>query len=48
MRRTDNLSQLSKKEKKMVDKIYRVVTKTLADDPAAAERVIAAIEEALR
>lgn len=48
VRRTDNLSQLSKKEKKMVDKIYRVVTKTLADDPAAAERVIAAIEEALR
>ena len=47
-RRTDNLSELSKKEKKMVDKIYRVVEKTLADDPAAAERVIAAIEDALR
>lgn len=48
VRRTDNLSKLSKKEKKMVDKIYRVVTKTLADDPATAERVIAAIEDALR
>ena len=48
VRRADNLSALSKKEKKMVDKIYRVVTKTLADDPAAAERVIAAIEDALR
>ena len=48
VRRTDNLSKLSKKEKKMVDKIYRIVTKTLVDDPAAAERVIAAIEDALR
>lgn len=48
MRRTDNLSELSKKEKKMVDTIYRVVEKTLADDPETAERVIAAIEEALR
>ncbi|EFF67003.1 hypothetical protein HMPREF7545_0154 [Selenomonas noxia ATCC 43541] len=48
VRRTDNLSELSKKEKKMVDKIYRVVEKTLADDPAVAERVIAAIEDALR
>lgn len=48
VRRTDNLSKLSKKEKKMVDKIYRIVTKTLVDDPAAAERVITAIEDALR
>lgn len=47
-RRTDNLAQLSKKEKKMVDKIYRVVESTLVDEPATAERVIAAIEAALR
>ena len=47
-RRTDNLAQLSKKEKKMVDKIYRVVEETLAGEPATAERVIAAIEAALR
>lgn len=47
-RRTDNLAELSKKEKKMVDKIYRVVAATLADEPATAERVIEAIEAALR
>ena len=47
-RRTDNLAQLSKKEKKMVDKIYRVVESTFVDEPATAERVIAAIEAALR
>lgn len=48
VRRTDNLSKLSKKEKKMVDKIYRIVTETLADAPAVAGRVIDAIEDALR
>ena len=32
----------------MVDKIYRVVEETLAGEPATAERVIAAIEAALR
>lgn len=47
-RRTDNLSKLSKKEKKMVHKIYCAVEKVLADDDETRERVITAIEDALQ
>lgn len=47
-RRTDNLSKLSKKEKKMVHTIYCAVEKVLADDDETRERVITAIEDALQ
>ena len=46
--RTDNLSTLSKRERKLIAKVYDAVKLALQDDEQAAERVIAAIEAALK
>ena len=46
--RTDKLSTLSKKERKLVDTVYRAVKEELKDDKEMMERVISAIEAALR
>ena len=46
--RTDKLSTLSKKERKLVDTVYRAVKEELKDDKEMMERVISAIEAALQ
>jgi len=46
--RTDKLSTLSKKERKLVDTVYRAVKEELKDDEKMMERVISAIEAALQ
>ena len=46
--RTDKLSTLSKKERKLVDTVYRAVKDALKDDEKTMERVISAIEAALQ
>lgn len=47
-RRTDNLPSMSKKERKLIDKVYDAVKTALQDDEQMAERVISAIEAALK